>query len=193
MQAVWHRRVWLRQLIERMWETTKRPVRVLDIACGGSRYCREFAERHPDQLALVALDQDPSAIAFLRAHFRSGAGEQSFICGPIKRLSELLPTSGFADSFDIVISAGLFDYLDDAVATALLQHLVGLTRPGGTTAICNFSPHDPSRAVKHWLCDWHLLYRDEKAVRNLFTATDTSVVVTESPDHSLLYAAGTKR
>ena len=67
VQAIWHRRTWLRQLIERVWETTQGPVRVLDVGCGGSRYCRDFVERHPGQLSLVAVDQDPAAIAFLRS------------------------------------------------------------------------------------------------------------------------------
>jgi extracellular factor (EF) 3-hydroxypalmitic acid methyl ester biosynthesis protein len=192
VQAVWHRRTWLRQLLERVWETAGRPLRVLDVACGGSRYCREFAVRHPGQLSLVALDQDPAAIAFLRSELPAGGPEQRLLCGPIKHVPELLPASRFGDEFDVVISAGLFDYLDDAVAMPLLEHLVGLTRPGGTTAISNFSPADPSRAFKEWISDWHLLYRDEEGMRNLFRRTESDVVVTESPDTSLLYAAATR-
>ena len=75
-------------------------------------------------------------------------------------------------------SAGLFDYLDDAMAASLLDHLLRLTHPGGTTAICNTSPDDPSRAVNDWISDWHLLYRDEQDMRSLFARTEASVVVT---------------
>jgi extracellular factor (EF) 3-hydroxypalmitic acid methyl ester biosynthesis protein len=192
MKAIWHRRIWLRQLIERVWETVDRPVRVLDVACGGSRYCREFAERHPGQIRLVALDQDPAAVAFLRSELPASGSEQHLICGPIKHLPELLPSSRFGDEFDVVISAGLFDYLDEAVAVPLLEHLVNLTRPGGTTAISNFSSDDPSRAFKGWISDWQLIFRDVEGVRNLFRRTESDVVVTESPDTSLLYAAATK-
>jgi extracellular factor (EF) 3-hydroxypalmitic acid methyl ester biosynthesis protein len=193
MQAVWHRRLWFRQLIERMWQTKQRPIRVLDVACGGSRYCREFLQRHPGQLALVAVDQDPAAIAFLRSELSACGSEHNLICGPIKHLAELVPTSRFADEFDVVISAGLFDYLENAAAVQLLEHLGGLTRPGGTTAISNFSSKDPSRAVKEWICDWRLLYRDEQSVRSLFDRTEASVTVTESPDTSLLYGAAIRR
>lgn len=188
-KALWHQRLWLRELIEEVWESVGRPVRVLDVACGGSRYCRDFMMRHPGQLSLVAFDQDPSAVAYLRSKLPCCGLEQSLICGPIKHLADLLPSSRFGDEFDVVIAAGLFDYLDDATATPVLEHLVGLTRPGGTTAICNFSPDDPSRAFKDWISDWHLEYRDEEALRSLLARCDADVVVNKSPDGSLLYAA----
>ena len=193
VQAVWYRRTWLRQLIERVWETTPGPVRVLDVGCGGSRYCRDFVERHPGQLSLVAVDQDPAAIAFLRSELARSGPEQHLICGSIEHLPDLLRTSQSAGEFDVVISAGLFDSLNDAMAASLLDDLIGLTRPGGTTAICNFSPDDPSRAVNDWINDWHLLYRDEQDMRSLFARSEASVAVTESPDGSLLCAAATRR
>ena len=63
-----------------------------------------------------------------------------------------MPVPSDADDapFDVVISTGLFDYLSAEPARQLLAHMIALTRPGGTVAICNFSPEDASRAVKTW-------------------------------------------
>jgi extracellular factor (EF) 3-hydroxypalmitic acid methyl ester biosynthesis protein len=111
VQAVWHRRWWFRVLIEQVQNRLDRPVRVLDIACGGSRYCRDFLDLHPDRLELTVVDQDPSAIAYVHSWLDSRSRDRHrLLCSPVKSLPELLPVWRERGAFDVVISTGLFDY-----------------------------------------------------------------------------------
>ncbi len=194
VQAVWHRRRWFRALIEQVQDRLDRPARVLDIACGGSRYCRDFLDLHPGGLELTALDQDPSAIAYVRSWVDPRSRERHhLLCAPVKSLPDLLPVATARGAFDVVISTGLFDYLNDVAATELLEQMMQLTGQDGVTAICNFAPDDPSRVFKTWFCDWHLVYRDEIALRSLFPETTPGINVSTSPDGSLLYASAQTR
>jgi extracellular factor (EF) 3-hydroxypalmitic acid methyl ester biosynthesis protein len=191
VQVMWHRRAWFANLIAAERANGRRPTRVLDVACGGSRYVRDVVERHKAlPLAGTFLDQDAAALAFLQkrlpAHVRQAS---SFICGPIRRLPELLLANGNGDvsRFDIVVSTGLFDYLSDGPASQLLTHMTQAVRPGGVVAICNFAPSDPSRTVKDWVGGWHLIYRTQSELAALFPA-GTEPVISPSPDGGLLYA-----
>jgi extracellular factor (EF) 3-hydroxypalmitic acid methyl ester biosynthesis protein len=193
VRAVWHRRRWFTRVITACREETSgRAVRVLDIACGGSRYIRDAmsAPGARDQLTVTFLDQDPAALAFVSSWLPDIAQTSSrLVCGPVRRLPELLPAHGpdAPDQFDLVISTGLFDYLPDAQARELLAHVARLTRPGGAVAVCNFAPEDASRVVKDWVSDWRLIYRRATDVRNLF-AHPVGVTTELSPDGGLVYA-----
>jgi len=195
IRAVWHRRAWYRDQIIAMCQRLDRPIRVLDVACGGSRYTRDAIESHTGRIRLAAIDQDPAAIAFtgswLPAQARDPAG---LLCAPIHRLPELVPRPAQAEAqFDLVLSTGLFDYLDDQSATALLDHMLDLTRPGGITAICNVSPGDRSRLVEDWIGDWKLIYRDPSAVEALFPSRARSRLRTStSPVGGLVYTMATQ-
>jgi SAM-dependent methyltransferase len=191
VQAVWHRRAWFASVIARNARVAGRPVRVLDVACGGSRYVHDVVDRYgADAVAATLFDQDPAALAYAQARLPQATRTAStLICAPVKRLHELLPvpTNGSETRFDVVISTGLFDYLEREPARHLLAHVISLTCPGGTIAICNFSPDDPSRLVKDWIADWQLIYRTSSELAALFP-TSCTPALTRSPDSGLLYA-----
>lgn len=191
VQAVWHRRAWFRNLIARYIRADREPVRVLDIACGGSRYVHDVVERYGSQrISATLFDQDPAALAYVESRLpKATESAATTICAPVKRIDELLPVTDPRDRgrFDVVISTGLFDYLPSEPARGLLAHMISLTRPGGTLAICNFSPDDRSRLVKEWVADWRLIYRTRAELKNLFPA-GCSPASSESPDGGLLYA-----
>jgi SAM-dependent methyltransferase len=194
VQAVWHRRRWFAHVIEEQVRATGHPVEVLDVACGGTRYVRDVIDRHGANAVRGAFfDQDASALSFIRAQLpREALCAATFVCAPVSRLEELLPApvDGDPGRFDVVISTGLFDYLPQGVARHLLEHLTSLVRPGGTVAICNFSPEDRSKVVKDWIADWPLIYRTAAALTELF-APGRRPEISRSPDGGLLYARST--
>jgi SAM-dependent methyltransferase len=188
VQAVWHRRAWFAQLIAR-YAQQGAAVRVLDIASGGSRYVRDAIQSLGPRVVLPTFfDQDPAALAFVRSWLPCDA-QARFICAPVSRIREAVPlqTEPGHPPFDVVISTGLFDYLPSDFAGELVEHMVLLTRPGGTVAICNFSPDDASRVVKDWVADWRLVYRSASDLEALFSAGITPQL-NRSPDGGLLYA-----
>jgi SAM-dependent methyltransferase len=167
VQSVWERRHWLARLLREEYYRRGGRLRILDVACGGGRYLADFLSSVPDacEVELTVIDQDPAALEYCRTISLSRWRPQlTARCLPIHRLL-VTPSGG---PFDVVISAGLFDYLNDDTAAGLLAHLVGVTAPGGVTAIANFHPADPSRNIRDWLQDWPLIHRDEAELSALF-------------------------
>ena len=190
VQAIWHRREWFTQLITNAWLTTEATVRVLDVACGGSRHIRDAIDRHgPAAVDATFVDQDPAALAFVES-WLEGRGNPlaQLICAPVRDLRESLGSDG--RRFDVVIATDVCDYLDDRAAVDLLAQMAALVRPGGAIAIGNFSPDDESRVVKDWIVDWPLTYRDRTQLADLFGSTLTPSI-SQSPDGGLVCAKAT--
>jgi Methyltransferase domain len=196
ISGVWHRRAWLRDLIVATSTELERPVRVLDVASGGSRYTRDAVAARAGCLRLAVLDEDPAAIAFVRSWLPDDARDPAGLhCAPVERLAEIVPKPAWPEGgFDLVLSSELCDYLEDGPAAALVTHMTDLTRPGGSTVLCGFSPVVRSRAAMEWISDWKMIRRDEGATRDLFPAEIRSTVrVSTSPDGGVVYAAARKR
>jgi len=179
-RSVWRRRAWFARLVRDRVERSSRPVRVLDIACGGSRYLRDVID---GRLDVTFVDQDSGALAFVDQWLPTGAAAR-LVCAPVRTLPDLLAPGA---EFDLVISTGLFDYLPDADARTLTAQMCALRAPGGNVVICNFAPCDPSRVVTDWICDWPLIYRDAAQLHELF-APDTRVELDHSHAPGLVYA-----
>lgn len=62
-------------------------------------------------------------------------------------------------AFDLVWSAGLFDYLNDRLALSLLKRLWGAAAPDGRLVIGNFANTHPTRSWIEWCGDWFLIHR----------------------------------
>ena len=179
-RSVWRRRAWFARLVSDRVARSSQPVRVLDIACGGSRYLRDVID---GRLEVTFVDQDPGALAFVDQWLPPGATAR-LLCAPVRTLSDRLAPGA---EFDLVISTGLFDYLPDADAGSLAAQMCALRAPGGSVVICNFAPCDPSRMVTDWICDWPLIYRDAAQLHDLF-APDTPVELDHSHAPGLVYA-----
>ena len=78
-------------------------------------------------------------------------------------------TRGLSDAdFDVIYSAGLFDYFSDPVAQlgakALFKHL----KPGGKLVIGNFNQTTPNQFTMRLALDWSLIYRSEDDLKRLY-------------------------
>ena len=133
--------------------------------------------------------RDAAALAFCRTRslvpwLASARIETRCRCSIVKLANHLRDRQ-----FDVIISAGLFDYLSDTVARHVLSHMAALLAPGGIVAFSNFHTSDPSRVVKDWLVDWPLIYRDDNECAALLPPT--LAIATERPDNrALCYATG---
>ncbi len=61
--------------------------------------------------------------------------------------------------FDLILCAGLYDYLTLKKAQALTAKLYSQLAPGGTLIIGNMAPNNPSRWAMEDLAEWYLIYR----------------------------------
>lgn len=184
--SVRYRRQLLKSLIDDTVVSHAAP-RLLSVASG---HCRELegslAETPHFAGEFVALDQDPlscAEVASVHASHRVRVvnhGVRDLVSGP------LAATLGH---FDLIYSAGLYDYLPDVLARRLTQRLLSLLRPGGRLLLANFVPGGTGRGYMELFMDWTLVLRNEAAMRALAEAAGAAHTVTfHDPHRNVVYA-----
>ena len=84
---------------------------------------------------------------------------------------------GLEGSYDLVYSAGLFDYLKDRAARAAGVRLVDALAPGGTAVIGNFDVANPTRPLMELILDWPLHHRSAGDLGRLFGDLGTGITI----------------
>lgn len=70
--------------------------------------------------------------------------------------------------FDMIWSAGLFDYFDDKAFVVLIKRFKGWLKEDGEIIIGNFNEdHNPSRAYMELFGEWYLNHRTEEQLYHL--------------------------
>lgn len=164
--GLWERRRWLIALLKKEFKQ-RDELKILDIACGGARYLKDFMDKldSPEKVKITLLDQDPSALAFAEHETLSNyVTNMTFICEPIKLLPKVLPE----EKFDVIISSGLFDYLPHKIGSSMLATLTSRLSKNGVLAITNFHVNDKSAISKDWGSDWQLIFRTEEEVEAMY-------------------------
>jgi extracellular factor (EF) 3-hydroxypalmitic acid methyl ester biosynthesis protein len=117
-------------------------------------------------LQFTLLDQDPEALAQARVVIEGlekklGVSlHATTLCTSVRTMQQ--GGSPIDDAvFDFVYSMGLFDYLTDTTATAVLSWLYGRLAPGGELVVGNFHSKNTSRTFMDYWADWTLWYRNE--------------------------------
>ena len=78
--------------------------------------------------------------------------------------------------FHFIYSMGLFDYLNSRVATAVMDRLYRLLKPGGDLVVGNFHVSNPSKYYMQYWGDWVLLHRTKEEFKGLFQSDSCSTV-----------------
>jgi extracellular factor (EF) 3-hydroxypalmitic acid methyl ester biosynthesis protein len=78
--------------------------------------------------------------------------------------------------FDLIYSAGLYDYLDTRLAQRLTARLFEHLRPGGELLLANFDLGFGSRGYMQSFMDWYLIYRSEEEVRAFASEIDPNAI-----------------
>lgn len=153
--AVRNRKTYFIDLLEK-----RKPLRVLNIASGPCRDIKEYYDRHPlSATEIDCVEVDERAIDFAKkllhrvnsVHFI----QQNAISLRIRK------------EYDLVWSAGLFDYFNDDLFVRVLSKLIkGLPR-NGEIVIGNFSDSNPNRAFMEVGMNWHLHHRSPEQLMHL--------------------------
>ena len=69
--------------------------------------------------------------------------------------------------YDLIWSAGLFDYFNDKLFVRLTNRYYKFLKKGGELVIGNFSENNPSRGLMEVLCQWYLHHRSEEKLIEL--------------------------
>lgn len=159
-KAVRNRKDYFKNMISNRCNDRK-PHRLLNVASGPSRDLFElFEEKGIDNLKIDCIESDPKAIEYAQElcwkHLQSISFKRSNI---FKFNTEI--------KYDLIWSAGLFDYFNDEHFVKLLRKLISCTTKKYEIIIGNFAPENPSRSCMEILLDWHLYHRDEAKLINL--------------------------
>jgi SAM-dependent methyltransferase len=179
-----------RQLLRSLIDDTAVAVdgaRMLSVASG---HCRELQGSLVQSAwfagEFVALDQDPLSCAEVR---RVQAGHRvRVVCEGVRDL--LAAPVGALGSFDLIYSAGLYDYLPDALARRLTARLAGMLRPGGRLVLANFLPGGTGRGYMELFMDWTLVLRSAAEFDALARQAVPGAAVTSfvDPHRNVVYA-----
>lgn len=132
-------------------------ITVLNVASGPARDVFEYFDEHNNgsRLFFDCLDHDPKAIAYATDLCREYLANIAFHRTNAFRF---VPRK----KYQLVWSAGLFDYLDDNSFKALLQRLYDCVDEGGELVIGNFSDSNPTRNYMELLGEWFLHHRSRE-------------------------------
>lgn len=128
---------------------------VLNVASGPSRDVFEFFRGNGQRPAVrfECVDNDPKAIRYAKE-----------LCAPYLDRVTFHQANALRfrseKRYQLVWSAGLFDYLGDKGFEFLLGHLLQMVRSDGELVVGNFSPRNPTRNYMEIVGDWHLYHRD---------------------------------
>ncbi|MBO9152230.1 class I SAM-dependent methyltransferase [Chitinophaga sp. GCM10012297] len=159
-KAVRNRKSYFIRTIREMLKR-KTPVRLLNVASGPARDLAEaYACIEPSLLQTVCVEADGHAINYAKELNERHAAQISFVHKNIFRFNT-------DEQFDMVWSAGLFDYFEDKVFIRLLQKFLGWTKPGGEVIIGNFGDHNPTRNYMELIGDWYLHHRSAEELTTM--------------------------
>jgi len=159
-------------------EPERTELRVVSIGSGAATDLRRAARLLPAnarvKLHLTLVDIDESALAFAKARLdetlrpEQTAAERENLF----RLAKGRRGAALVAEADVVLCTGLFDYLSDADAAAMLGLFWNGLRSGGELFVGNFAPHCPTRAYMEWLGNWYLTYRTVDEFMQVAEAAD---------------------
>lgn len=178
--------------LDKMFVQKRRKISAISIASGHLREL-SFVDGFESKLAnFVGLDQDEESNAVARGSFPY---QNLFIFDESIRyvLSKKLPEQ----SFDLVYSTGLFDYLEDKLAARMTSRMFDLVAPGGSMIIPNFAKGMPEQGYMEAFMDWYLIYRDEAQVFAFMSELDMNEVqsydIYSDPSGNVLYLKVNKK
>ena len=153
----------------------KQGLRVLSVAAGHGREIELSAAFNQGLISeFVALDQDAESLSELkRANVASGSP-----ITPLKlSIKQLLGGKHELGAFDLIYSAGLYDYLDTPLAKRLTSRLFDMLQPNGRLLYANFAPDIHGVGYMEAAMDWWLTYRDAKATKALADEVNPSQIL----------------
>lgn len=154
--AVRNRKTYFLRLLQtlRIEHGKKAALPVLNVASGPARDLAEFYEntRNGCKIQFECVDLDRQAIEYAQD-----------LCAPYLDQIDFYEVNALRfrsdQDYQLVWSAGLFDYLSNKGFQYLLTNLLSMLRENGELVIGNFGRNNPTREYMEIMTDWSLYYR----------------------------------
>jgi extracellular factor (EF) 3-hydroxypalmitic acid methyl ester biosynthesis protein len=178
-------------------ETFPGEVRVMAVACGPSAEIREsLKEMNPEDLRRIEfhlLDQDDDALKEAERGIkieciRLGLPEPRIILHQRNIKAVIQEGLGSSGGYDLIYSAGLFDYFTDPVARKAAEALWNGLNENGKLVIGNFNSNTPNRFGMLSLFDWYLILRSETQMKELYSFENSRVTIEAEPNEINIFS-----
>jgi SAM-dependent methyltransferase len=163
---------------------------ILAVAAG---HLRESSLSHAAREGLlkrwVALDQDPRSIAEI------GSCGIDCVQPTPGSVRDVIARAQRYGTFDLVYSAGLYDYLDHKVAVKMTQKCLQMLKPGGTYLFANFADDMPDDGYMESFMRWELILRSREDMQRVIedsTASEHKSDIFFGENRTVIYAAITR-
>ena len=128
---------------------------VLILGSGPATDVNEYLLNHPDsKLKFDLVDFDQNAIDFARMQNEAFNGAINYFKINVLRFKPYL-------WYDLIWSAGLFDYFKDKHFVYMINKYYKYLTDGGEFIIGNFSHSNPTKRLMEVLSDWYLVHRSK--------------------------------
>jgi SAM-dependent methyltransferase len=169
-------KIYLKKLLEEQEQSDYSHLpAVLNVGCGPCRDIYEYLqEKTATNIRFECLDIDKRAINYSKSILKNSSVE---CC--CKNAFRLKPDK----KYDLVWSAGLFDYLQDKQFIFLFRLLLDTVAPDGEIVVGNFSEENPSRDYMEF-GEWFLHHRTEDKLAILAEqagCSATSITIEKEP------------
>ncbi|MNJ99788.1 hypothetical protein D3C87_175690 [compost metagenome] len=168
--------------------SAKQPLKVLSIASGPAMEQQLFLQNSKEFYGRTAeftcLDQDEESLKHAQKQLYS---MNRFVkSGFTFKFNNMAIRNvigrGCPDTdYDLIYSAGLFDYFTEPVARMTAKKMLAAVKTGGQVIIGNFSKDNPSAPFMELILDWHLIYRSEEDLLRIFQGLGSKMWVEKEP------------
>ncbi len=188
--AVKNRGAYLAQKINDLFENTsqKQSLKILSIASGPAMEQQLFLQNNKNYYGrnaeFTCLDQDEESLKHAQRQLLSM--ERFLQSGFNFKFNNMAIKNVIAngcpeDNYDLIYSAGLFDYFTEPVAQLAAKKMLEAVKPGGKVIIGNFSKDNPTVPLMELILDWHLIYRSNNDLLRMFDGLGSKIWVEKEP------------
>lgn len=153
-RAVRNRKTYFKELVHQKLGTTG-SLKLLNVASGPGRDLLELYNEKANgcHLETTCVEMDSHAIQYAEKLVNGYAGNIQFINKNIFKFDTV-------EKYDIIWSAGLFDYFDDKAFVFVLKKFKNWIAASGEIVVGNFNHnHNPTREYMELFGEWYLKHR----------------------------------
>lgn len=152
---------------------------VASIASGPAQEIIQFLDQvspeESNRYSFVLVDQDIEALLNSKRNIneriigRNLKCQAHFLPISVKDIIERTTEASMLTDlrFDLIYTAGLFDYLTQPVAQILTHQLSLMVKSHGYLIIGNFHPNNPTKTISELVADWRLIHRTREEMIEL--------------------------
>jgi extracellular factor (EF) 3-hydroxypalmitic acid methyl ester biosynthesis protein len=190
-RAVKNRAVYLGHKIEALLkkESRREKLKILSVASGPAVEIQRLVQswNHGDlvDVEIHLLDQDLFSLKHAQSQIREAcrlAGKKPTVRFFHQTIKNIVINGLETNDYDLIYSAGLFDYFSDPVAQAAAKQLHNALSPSGQLVIGNFNASTPNKFFMEAALDWHLVFRSEADLTRMYGDIGSNLKVELEPE-----------